>query len=315
MAVSAFFESFHGSLGSHKDTYFGEVTDIERRGRTITATMKAGRGGLESTLSDPARADEPAFVRERRHIERVPIRQMVVIPERSVTGYWIIEAVGLRTLSEAYRREFRQAFRGRWSQLSPRFEHIVHEEGWTAYENSPDAYVEQVRVVRSRVAQDRAESMGIGNVPGEYIQILQTAQAERSGLLRKVREALYNKNDEGKLTPKDDDLTEVSATIRIGDRETSVIIDRERPIGMRVLLDTEKDKRPSDDYVYSKARDWVRELAGRDDVLLPAGWTEGKWEHDQKFGRLGADDASSDQGTDQQDHDDRADEGAPGDAE
>ena len=298
MAVSAFFESFDNTLGSHKDTYFGEVTDVVRRGRTIAATMKAGRGGLESTLSDPTRSDEEPFARELRHIERVPVRQMVVIPENSITGYWIIEVVGLRTLNEAYRTAFKRAFRHRWGRLSAEFEHIVHGEAWTAYEDSPNASVEQVRIVRSRVMRDRAEAMGIGNVPGEYIQIIQTAESsQKGGLLRKVREALYNRDDEGVLTPKDDDLTEVSATIRIGDREASVIIDRERPMGMRVRLDTEKDKRPSDDYVYSKAREWVRELADRDDVVLPDGWADGEWEHDPKFGRLGADDAS-DQGAD-----------------
>jgi hypothetical protein len=304
MAVSAFFESFNDTLGSHKDTYFGEVTGIERRGRTIAATMNAGRGGLESTLSDPDRRHEPTFYRERRHIERVPIRQLVVVPENSLTGYWIIEAVGLRTLSEAYRREFRRAFTGRWSRLSPTFEHIVHHEAWTAYEDSADAYVEQVRVVRTRIARDRAESMGIGDTAGEYIQIVQTAEGQQRGrLLRQVREALYTRDDKGRLTPKEDDLTEVSATIRIGDREASVTIDRERPMGMRVHLDAEKDQRPSDTYVYSRARDWVVELAERDDVTLPAGWATGDWEHDSKFGRLGAGNGF-DQGTDQQDQGD-----------
>ena len=293
MAVSAFFESFDQSLGSHKDTYFGEVTGIERRGRTIAATMNAGRGGLESTLSDPDRVEEPAFYRERRHIERVPIRQLVVIPENSLTGYWIIEAVGLRTLSQAYREAFRRAFRGRWSRVSAVFEHVVHEEAWTAYEDNPNAFVEQVRVVRSRIADDRAEMMGIGDLPGEYIQTVQTSVSQqKDGLLRRVREAHYNRNDEGQLVPIDADLTEVSATIRIGDRETSVIIDRERPIGMRVRLDTDNDQRPSDTYVYSRAREWVLELAERDDVLLPANWAQGEWDHDPNFGRLGADDAS-----------------------
>ncbi len=297
MAVSAFFESFTDTLSSHKDTHFGEVTAIERRGRTIAATMNAGRGGLSSTLSDPDRRHEPTFHREPRHIERVPIRQLVVVPENSVTGYWIIEAVGLRTLSEAYRNEFRRAFTGRWSQLSPTFEHIVHEEAWAKYEDNEDAYVEQVRVVRTRVAADRAESMGVGNVPGEYIQILQTARSEKAGLLRKVREALYQRDDRGQLTPKDEDLTEVSATIRIGDRETNVTIDRERPIGMRVRLDHGKDQRPSDTYVYSRAREWVVELAERDDVALPAEWAKDDWEHDPKFGRLGAEDGTG-QGAD-----------------
>jgi hypothetical protein len=298
MAVSAFFESFNNQLGSHKDTYFGEVTGIERRGRTISATMSAGRGGLESTLSDPTRTDEDPFLRERRHVERVPIRQLVVIPEGSITGYWIIEAVGLRTLSEVYRQNFRQAFTGRWPKLAPKFEHIVHEEAWTQYEEDENAYVEEVRITRSRMTRDRAEAMGIGNVTGEYIEIIQTAQPPKGGgVLRRIRERNYRQNKDGSLTPRSKDLTEVSARVRIGDRETDVIIDREKAIGMRVLLEHKDDERPSDTYVYSKAREWVVELAKRDDVLLPADWAKDQWKHDPEFGRLGAKDAS-DQGAD-----------------
>ncbi|WP_299956731.1 hypothetical protein [uncultured Modestobacter sp.] len=299
MAVSAYFESFDQKLDSHKDIYFGEVAGIERRGRTIGATMTAGRGGLSSTLSDPAAPHEPHFRREPRHVERVAIRQLVVVPENSVVGYWIVEAVGLRTLSQVYRDRFRRAFTGRWSRLSPKFEPIVHAEAWDQYEEDDSVEVEEVRFVRSRVTPDRAEALGVGDVKGEYIEIMQSVVPRKGSWLKSVREANYRRNDSGVLEPRSEDLTEVSARVRIGGRETDVIIDREKPVGMRILLGDEGDGRPTDTYFYSRAREWVLELAKRDDVLLPAGWAKDEWDHDPEFGRLGADSDSSDQGTDQ----------------
>ncbi|SDP46603.1 hypothetical protein SAMN05660199_03963 [Klenkia soli] len=313
MAVSVFFESLAGVLDAHKDSYFGEVTSVHRRGRTIAATMNAGRGGLESMLSDPSRNDEAPFMRERRHVERVPIRQLVVIPENSVTGYWIIEAVGLRTLSHAYRQAFRREFGGRWKRLTWKFEPIVHEEAWEQYEASDDAMLEEVRVVRRRATRDRATALGVGDVEGEYIEIMQQASPKRGGkLLRKIRRKHYRRNDEGNLVPRDADVTEVSVRVRIGDHETSVIIDRERAVGMRVPLTTERDERPTDSYFYSRAREWVVELAGRDDVLLPADWAQTEWQHDPTFGQLGAE-HGADTESDEQDRHDGTGEGSDGD--
>jgi hypothetical protein len=314
MAISAFLEGFTGVMGADRDNHYGEVQHIQRLGRTIGTRMKAGRSGLVSDINDPTRPDEPAFQRESRHVERFPIRQLVVVPEGSKTGYWIFESVGGRSLGEGHRRQFRKDFRARYGNLGVTFEPLIVQEAWDAYADNPDAVVDQLRIVRSHARRDRTDAMGIGDVSGQYIEALVTKENPQrtQKILNKLRDQFFRRNDEGRWVPKDPEVTEVSATVRIGEQERNVVVDRSSPVRMRVVLDTPKDGPPSDSYFYSEARSWVEELAKRDDVALPADWRTGEWAHDPNFGLLGAHDgASPAEGTDQQDPDDGAGEGAP----
>lgn len=311
MVTSAYLESFRGRVGSYKDTHFGRVTDITRRGRMIESSMRAGRGGMASDISDPARAaQEGTFKREPRHIEWVPVRQLVVIPPGSLTGYWFFESVGGRSLGAQYRRQFARDFTSRYPKLRPVFERIVAAELWTDYEENETAVVEQLRIVSARASQDRADQLGLGDVDGPYVELIVTKdKPQKTTVMSQLRKKLFKRDSEGLLVPRDPNLTEVSATLRIDGREREVTVDREHEFGMRIQLPTEGDQPPSDSFFYSEARAWAQELAERDDVTLPADWAQGDWQHDVTFGTLGAGDGAA--GTDGDDP--GADEQDPGD--
>ncbi|MGY1719205.1 hypothetical protein ACI8AG_09170 [Blastococcus sp. SYSU DS0552] len=317
MFISGFFESLRGNVGAAKDHHFGETTDIQRLGRTIGARMNAGRSGLETDINDPLHPEEGTFRRQKRHVENIAVRQLVVIPEGSKTGYWLFESVGGRSLGTGYRTQFKRDFVARYPKLQPVFEPIVLEEAWDTYTDNEEALVEQVRIVRSHANPDQMESMGIGDVNGRYIQVLEAETPTRTKrVFGGLRDRYFRRTDEGRWVPRDPEVTEVSAKVLVEGKERTVVVDREDPVKMRIELDTSKDEAPSDSYFYSEARDWVVDLAERDDVTLPADWRSGEWTHDSDYGQLGAQDGTSPAGSaDQQDPDDGADQDAPGNAE
>lgn len=290
MAVSAFFESFNGSLSSWKDTHFGEVAGVRRHGRTIGAIMNAGRSGLESDINDPRVPEEPTFKRQRRHIERFPVRQYVAIPEGSQIAYWLFESVSNSSLGLPYRQEFLREFHARYKNLGPAFSPVVYEEAWDELAQKNNVYIEEVRVVRSRATSDAFASMGTGNLTGQYIQVINARgnPQQRQGLLTQIKNHFFIPGTGGNgIVARDPEVSEVSATVVVDGRETTVTVDRRRPVSMRIPLPTRDGDRPGDDQFYSEAQKWVTDLADRDGVTLPSGWSQGAWQHDANYGRLG----------------------------
>ncbi|TYP82900.1 hypothetical protein [Blastococcus xanthinilyticus] len=280
--AATFIESLRGTLHrGEEDRYYGGVTRLAGRGRTIETQMVAGRGGVRSQIRLPGRDDEAeSFSRTQDHIEEVAVRQLVVLPRDSLTGYWFFELAGHHTVARPYRRHFERWFEHRSSAQSLRvvFERVMTAEAWEQIENDPAARVEQVRIVHARAANDRSEEVGLGGVKGPYVEMWGDSK-EPSGpsVLTQLRERILGRADDGRLVPAQDDVTEVTAVVRVAGRRRQVTVSRARLPGMRMVLDDRGSGPPPDDEFFGTARQWAMDLAERDDVPLPADWASGDW--------------------------------------
>jgi hypothetical protein len=250
-------------------------------GRTIRFAGRYGRYGqqgdniidVDSGRSIHELGDKDAYTTR--------VRNMIVVPSDSKSGFFLAERYGGRGLASMFLRQFMLAFRQRFESDK----YILHSEGLTNgeawQEFLEEADLARVRVIRYRVPSDIAD-----NVEGRDVYTLSYSATPGRGqkfFPRPVRDGLLNGTTKPQtilgLSP-DTEIDETRLEMVGAEWQKDFALEQERTPILIYPLGDDNDPRPADTEVYQQMEEAVAGLCPSLGVDLPSGWQQGAWTRD-----------------------------------
>lgn len=247
-------------------------------GRCVRFTCQLGQSGQESQISDPEDTESPAFRRTARHVEAIPSRGMLIVPNRSVHGLMVIEAHGRRTGRELFQGEVKRLFRVATSEtLIMNFTPAIDEVALAQY--LANAQVNSIGLRRNTIPKDLAEVMEMEQEEKSAGTLNMKVQGRfKRDILHKLQQ-----NAEARrrmLTVDGLEFDELNVKVQVGDRQTTVSVTGDQmPMFINVI---DPKHRPPDDRFYSAVQAEVPQISRGLNVQLTGDWASRPWSEERK---------------------------------
>jgi hypothetical protein len=252
------------------------VTHIEPKGQTVRFEGQYGPYGqsgsniidIETNKSIHELGDKEAFTTR--------VRNMVVVPAHSKTGFFLAERYGGRGLASTFLREFARAFRTRYKDYRLHAEGLTNGQAWQEFLEAADLV--QVRVIRHRVSSDLAD-----NSTGKHLYDLSYAARPVRGqkyFPRFVRDGLIG----GSIKPQtilglnpDMEVDETRLEMHGPEWQKDFVLGPDQIPVLIYPLARDDEPRPRAVQVYQRMEEVVTEFCPNLGVDLIPGWQKGGW--------------------------------------
>jgi hypothetical protein len=239
-----------------------EAHAIEAKDRRLHVKLALGSYGRQSRIRN-RETGEVLFQKEEDHVDLSDLRNYLILPEGSDTGFLFTERLhgqGLRSVLES---SFRKAFDAKYAGYTIEFNSVTSEAAYKSYLERGE--IKAIRLVRTSIPDDLAAVFEVEEEELGTLETILRPRRNKSFRKNRIQDVLSGARDVSSVLQwRDVQYSEVKVQVKIGGTMRTVSVSSGTTPAMLYDLDEELDKdgvELTDDWAYGKAAQYAEDLA------------------------------------------------------